>query len=331
MNETLRPAALPARVAHALREWTLRHGFVTLRVCIGLVYLWFGALKFDPVVTHEDSYLPGLTMDALTFGLVPSADGVRILAVWECVIGACLIFGIFMRTAMLLMAAHLLVMLVPAVVSPRKLWHTFPYGLTLKGQYIVKNLVFIGAAVALASRLPSSRGRKSAFADGWFARHQALILRIGLGVVYFWFGALKYFENVSPAEQLAGATIERLTFGLMPPEIGLPVLATWEVLIGIGLFVGFFPRVLVGLIVLHLIGTFTPFFFFPDACWYDVPFVLTLEGKYIVRNLVLFSAAMVLGTHASQRSWSEALPTGAAARPSSADAPAVAASREPPA
>lgn len=303
-----------------MRQWTLRHGFVTLRICIGLVYLWFGLLKFDPVVTHEDSYLPGLTMDAVTFGLIPSADGVRILAVWECVIGACLTLGIFMRTAMVLMAGHLLVMLVPVVVSPRKLWHTFPYGLTLKGQYIVKNLVFIGAAVALASRLPSSRGAKSALVNGWFARNQALILRFGLGVVYLWFGALKYFENISPAEQLAGATIEKLTFGLMPPSIGLPVLATWEVLIGVGLFVGLFPRALVGLIVLHLIGTFTPFFFFPDQCWNEIPFRLTLEGKYIVRNLVLFSAAMVLGTHASQRSWSEALPAapvkGAGANPS---------------
>lgn len=315
MSDDRRPVMLPARAASALREWTLRHGFVTLRICIGLVYLWFGALKFDPIVTHEDSYLPGVTMDALTRGVISSADGVRLLALWECAIGVCLTAGIFMRIAMVMMGIHLVVMLVPAVVSPRKLWHTFPYGLTLKGQYIVKNLVFMGAAVALASRLPASHGRKSSFADGWFARNQALILRIGLGVVYFWFGALKYFKDVSPAEQLAGATIERLTFGLMPPAIGLPVLATWEVLIGIGLFVGFLPRVLVALIVMHLLGTFTPFFFYPEACWYEMPFVLTLEGKYIVRNLVLFGAAMVLGTHASQRSWSEALPTVAPVPP----------------
>lgn len=297
-----------------LRRWTLQHGFVTLRVCIGLVYFWFGALKFDPVVSREDSYIPGLVMDALTFGVLPSEQGVWILAIWECFIGLCLTAGILMRPAVALMLLHLAVMALPVAVAPSKLWNAFPYGLTLKGQYIVKNLVFIGAAVALASRLPARRGRPSPFLDGWFARHQALILRLGLGVVYLWFGALKYFPNVSPAEQLAGATVERITFGLMPPAIGLPVLATWEVLIGVGLLAGVRPRAVVGLIVLHLLGTFTPFLLFPGQCWFDAPFGLTLEGKYIIRNLVLFSAALVLGTHAAQRSWSEALPAAARAR-----------------
>lgn len=291
-----------------LRAWTLRHGFVTLRVCIGLVYFWFGALKFDPVVSHEDSYIPGLVMDALTLGLLPTEHGVWILAIWECLIGLFLTAGILMRPALVLMTAHLAVMALPVVLTPSKLWHAFPYGLTLKGQYIVKNLVFIGAAVALASRLPAARGRRAPFLGGWFARRQALLLRLGLGVVYFWFGALKYFPNVSPAEQLAGATVERITFGWMPPAVGLPVLATWEVLIGVGLLAGVAPRAVVGLIVLHLLGTFTPFLFFPEQCWFDAPFGLTLEGKYIIRNLVLFSAALVLGTHAAQRSWSEALP-----------------------
>jgi hypothetical protein len=44
-----------------------------------------------------------------------------------------------------------------------------------------------------------------------------------------------------------------------------------------------------------LIGTFTPMFFYPDEIWTSFPFMLTLEGKYIVRNLVLYGAALMIG------------------------------------
>lgn len=70
----------------------------------------------------------------------------------------------------------------------------------------------------------------------WMARNGILFLRISIGLIFIWFGALKFFPGASPAEQLAGSSIELLTFGLVPAYIGLPILAAWECLIGIGMF-----------------------------------------------------------------------------------------------
>ena len=73
---------------------------------------------------------------------------------------------------------------------------------------------------------------------GWMAGYGVLFLRIALGVVFLWFGALKLVPGLSPAEDLAGRTIEALTFGIVPASVALPVLALWEMAIGIGLLSG---------------------------------------------------------------------------------------------
>ncbi|MFM1877907.1 MAG: hypothetical protein RLZZ241_773, partial [Bacteroidota bacterium] len=64
------------------------------------------------------------------------------------------------------------------------------------------------------------------------------LIAAGLGLVYFWFGILKFFTGLSPAEVLAGTTIEKLTFGLIAPDWGLPLLAIWECAIGVLLLTG---------------------------------------------------------------------------------------------
>src|SRR5689334_22677273 len=76
----------------------------------------------------------------------------------------------------------------------------------------------------------------------WMARHGITLLRISLGIVFFWFGVLKFFPNLSPAQDLAERTISTLSFGLVTPNISLPVLAAWECLIGLGLISGKFMR-----------------------------------------------------------------------------------------
>lgn len=130
---------------------------------------------------------------------------------------------------------------------------------------------------------------------GWMARYGVLILRISLGIVFFWFGVLKFFPALSPAESIASRTIEVLTFGIVPPTVSLPVLAAWEVLIGLGLITGRFMRVTLALLGLQMLGTVTPLAIFPDETWRMFPIALTLEGQYIVKNLVLVSAALVIG------------------------------------
>ena len=129
----------------------------------------------------------------------------------------------------------------------------------------------------------------------WLARHGVTLLRISIGIVYFWFGVLKFFPNLSPAQDLAARTIEMLTFGIVPPAVALFVLAVWECAIGIGLITGKFMRVTLLLLVVQMLGTVTPLFLFPQETWTVFPIAPTLEGQYIIKNIVIVSAALVLG------------------------------------
>lgn len=130
---------------------------------------------------------------------------------------------------------------------------------------------------------------------GWMADHGLVLLRFALGLVFFWFGALKLIPGASPAEALAGETIERLTFGAIPTETALPILAVWEVAIGIGLFIGRGMRITLLLLFVQMLGTITPLFLFPDQTFRAFPWAPTLEGQYIIKNVVLVAAAIVLG------------------------------------
>jgi hypothetical protein len=76
----------------------------------------------------------------------------------------------------------------------------------------------------------------------WMADHGITLLRISLGIVFLWFGALKFFPGLSPAQELAGRTIQTLTFGLLAPDTAVLILAVWECLIGLGLLLGVFLR-----------------------------------------------------------------------------------------
>ncbi len=129
----------------------------------------------------------------------------------------------------------------------------------------------------------------------WMAHHSVLCLRLSLGVVFLWFGTLKFFPGVSPAEDLAGRTITLMTFGLVPATVSLPVLALWEVVIGLGFLTGRCLRATILLLSAQMLGTVTPLFFFPAETFTAFPFAPTLEGQYIIKNLVLISAGLVVG------------------------------------
>ncbi len=129
----------------------------------------------------------------------------------------------------------------------------------------------------------------------WMARHGIRLLRLSLGIIFLWFGALKFFPELSPAEDLATRTINQLTFGLISEEIALLILATWECLIGIGLLFRLYLRGTLLLLFVQMLGTITPIFFFPGEVFTQFPYGLTLEGQYIVKNVVLISAGIVIG------------------------------------
>lgn len=145
------------------------------------------------------------------------------------------------------------------------------------------------------SRLPGSFDRLDARITSTLARLGVPVLRIGLGVVFLWFGALKFVPGLSPAQDLATRTIEQLTFGVVGPQVSLPVLAVWESLIGIGLISGRFLRAMLLLLAVQMLGTLAPLVLFPAETFTRFPYAPTLEGQYIIKNVVLIGAAMVVG------------------------------------
>lgn len=129
----------------------------------------------------------------------------------------------------------------------------------------------------------------------WMAKHSLSLLRVSIGIIFFWFGVLKFFDGLSPAQDLAIKTIDIVTFGLLTPSIIILGLAIWETAIGIGLIFSLFMRETLLLLYLQMIGTFLPVLFFPSEVFNIFPYSLTLEGQYIIKNLGLLSAGIVLG------------------------------------
>lgn len=129
----------------------------------------------------------------------------------------------------------------------------------------------------------------------WMGRHGVVYLRVSLGIVFFWFGVLKFFPGLSPAQDLAANTISLLSFGLVGPSVSVPVLAAWECAIGLGLLHGGYLRSTLLLLWLQMLGTLTPLVLFPSDTFTRFPYAPTLEGQYIIKNLVLISAAIVVG------------------------------------
>lgn len=124
----------------------------------------------------------------------------------------------------------------------------------------------------------------------WMARYGLVIMRIGLGIIFFWFGALKLVPGLSPAEELV-----RNTTYFVNPDWFIPVLAVWEMAIGLGLMLGKFMRLTLLLLFLQMPGTALPLVVLPEAVWTQFPYGLTLAGQYIIKNLVLIGAGLVLG------------------------------------
>lgn len=129
----------------------------------------------------------------------------------------------------------------------------------------------------------------------WMAKNGIFLVRISIGIIFFWFGILKYFPGLSPADDLAIKTIDTITFGIITGKVALVILATLEVAIGIGLIFGIFLRETLLLLFFQMLGTITPMFLFPEEVFTRIPYAPTLEGQYIIKNIVIVSAGLVIG------------------------------------
>jgi uncharacterized membrane protein YkgB len=145
--------------------------------------------------------------------------------------------------------------------------------------------------------LPPRLDALDAALAGWMQRHGFRLLRVALGLVFVWFGALKLLPGLSPAEPLVVATAEalaRLAF-FPPPELFVRALGVWEIVIGLGFLARPLLRPAIALLALQMPGTLLPLVLLPELCYTAAPLGLTLTGQYIVKNVVLVAAALVVG------------------------------------
>jgi uncharacterized membrane protein YkgB len=118
-------------------------------------------------------------------------------------------------------------------------------------------------------------------------------IRLSFGVIFIWFGILKPL-GLSPAEGLLKATVVWLPFG--SPDNWLIIIGLWEVVIGVFFFFNKTTRIAITLLFLQMVGTFMPLIVLSEVTFQSNNFLLpTLEGQYIIKNLMIISAALVLG------------------------------------
>ena len=113
-------------------------------------------------------------------------------------------------------------------------------------------------------------------------------MRISLAIVYIWFGTLKVI-GVSPAEELVEKTVY-----WFKPEIFIPILGICEIIIGVGLLIKRFIPITIFLLLLHMMVTFFPMFIVKATCFTVFPLEPSLVGQYIIKNVVLIAAALVI-------------------------------------
>lgn len=120
-------------------------------------------------------------------------------------------------------------------------------------------------------------------------------LRIAIGLIYIWFGTLKFVSGASPAATLATKTMSALTFGLVPASVSQPLLATFESLIGLGFLSGRFRRLVTIAFVTQVLGALSSLLLATSMVWH-APLEPTLAGQYVLKDLVLLTAGLVVLT-----------------------------------
>ena len=128
------------------------------------------------------------------------------------------------------------------------------------------------------------------FISKFMNNYGILLLRYSLAMVFIWFGLLKPL-GISPAQELVENTVywfdDKATF--------VNFLGWREVVIGFTMCFRPLIRISIFLLFLQIPGTFLPLVLLPEVCFTDFPYGLTLEGQYIVKNLIIISSALVIG------------------------------------
>lgn len=123
----------------------------------------------------------------------------------------------------------------------------------------------------------------------WMEQWGHRIHRITLAAVFLWFGTLKVLGYKSATSLIAH------TVYFSSPEIMVPLLGLWEIAIGLCLASHSFVRIALLLLIIRLPGTLLALLLKADVCFVEFPFVPSLEGQYLIKDFLLFGAALVIG------------------------------------
>lgn len=127
---------------------------------------------------------------------------------------------------------------------------------------------------------------------GFLKRGSEPLARIALFVVFFWFGILKLF-GASPANPLVTSLLER-TLPFITFDHFIILFGAYEMFIGILFLIPRAERAAIALLIPHMITTIMPLILLPAVTW-QTWFVPTLEGQYIIKNLVIIALAVSIG------------------------------------
>ena len=128
----------------------------------------------------------------------------------------------------------------------------------------------------------------------FFKKYSFPLARVAIFIVFFWFGALKVI-GASPASPLVAGLLGRtLPFMTFPTFITL--FGVFEMMIGLLFLIPHAERVAIIFLFIHMITTLVPLALLPSVTW-SGPFIPTLEGQYIIKNLVIIALAFGIAAH----------------------------------
>jgi len=141
----------------ALTSWMAKYYLVFLRYSLALIFIWFGMLKFVPGMSPTVDIIENATQ-IISFGTVPAWVAVYGLATIECLIGFGLLLNIYMRLALLGLFTQMIATATPVFILPETVFSQVPFGLTMEGHHIIKNLILVGAGLALGAKVRGQKG-----------------------------------------------------------------------------------------------------------------------------------------------------------------------------
>jgi len=122
--------------------------------------------------------------------------------------------------------------------------------------------------------------------------------RFSIFIIFFWFGLLKVID-ASPASPMVLSLLDR-TMPFMNSDAFLMYFGIFEMIIGITFLIPRFTRIAIALLVIHMTTTVMPLFLLKSLVWHST-FVPTLEGQYIIKNILFVALAIGIASHLHTR------------------------------